>query len=334
MPTASDHRTMHLDPHILDFLKALEAQGGSPLYTLSPADARNVLLSLQRSVTVPTLPADSSDRTIRGGPTGEVALRIVRPHGVSGALPGIMYFHGGGWMLGDRETHDRLVREIAIGAQATVVFVEYARSPEAKYPVATEQAYTATAWLAEHGASIGVDPSRLAVAGDGVGGNLATVTTLLAKERGGPPIDFQVLCYPVTDANFDNESYRAFGAQGYWLTCETMCWFWDSYVPAPERHEFTVSPLQASLEQLRGLPPALIVTCENDVVRDEGEAYAQKLMAAGVPVRATRYLGAIHDLALLNPIVGTPPARAAIAQVNDTLRTVFAHKAPEERDTR
>lgn len=230
-------------------------------------------------------------------------------------------------MLGDIETHDRLVREIALGAQASVVFVEYARSPQAKYPVATEQAYSATAWVAEHGASIGVDTSRLAVAGDGVGGTLATVTTLLAKERGGPPIAFQVLLYPVTDANFDNESYRAFGANGYWLTREAMQWFWDSYAPAPERQEFTVSPLQASLEQLRGLPPALILTCEHDVVRDEGEAYAHKLMAAGVPVIATRYLGSIHDLVLLNPIAGTPSARAALAQVNDTLRTVFAHKA-------
>jgi acetyl esterase len=160
-------------------------------------------------------------------------------------------------MLGDAETHDRLVREIAIGAQATVVFVEYTRSPQAKYPVATEQAYTATAWVAEHGAAIGVDASRLAVAGDDVGGTLATVTTLLAKERGGPPIAFQVLLYPVTDANFETPSYQAFGAEeGYWLT---------------------------------------------------------------------RYLGAIHELALLNPIAGTPPARAALAQVIDTLRTVFAH---------
>ncbi len=332
MPTPSDRRTLQLDPHILDFLKALEAQGGPAFWTLSATSARTVLLSVQRSVIVATLPVDSSDCTIGGGPTGQIGLRIVRPQGASGTLPGIMYFHGGGWMLGDTETHDRLVREIATGAQATVVFVEYTRSPQAKYPVAIEQAYTATTWVAEHGASIGVDPSRLAVAGDGVGGNLATVTTLLAKERGGPPIDFQVLLDPVTDANFETPSYREFGAKGYWLTRETMRWFWDSYVPAPERKEFTVSPLRASLEQLRGLPPALIMTNEHDVVRDEGEAYAHKLMAAGVPVRATRSLGAIHDLALLNPIAGTPPARAALAQVSDTLRTVFAHKALSERN--
>ena len=327
MPTVSDHRALHLDPYILDFLKVLEAQGGPALSTLEAASARTVLLSVQRSVTVATLPADSSDRTIRGGPTGEISLRIVRPRGTCGVLPAVMYFHGGGWMLGDSETHDRLAREIAIGAQASVVFVEYARSPQAKYPVATEQAYAATRWVAEHGASVGVDASRLAVAGDDVGGTLAAVTTLLAKERGGPPIDFQVLLYPVTDANFETPSYQEFGAEGYWLTRETMRWFWDSYVPAPERQEFTVSPLRASLEQLRGLPPALIVTCEQDVVRDEGEAYAHKLMAAGVPVRATRYLGAIHDLVLLNPIALTPPARAALAQVNDILRTVFAREA-------
>jgi acetyl esterase len=330
MPTTSDRRSMHLDPHILDFLKAQTAQGGPPLWTLSTASARDVLLSVQRSVTVATLPVDSADRTLRGGPTGQIALRLVRPQGLSGVLPGVMYFHGGGWMLGDSETHDRLVREIATGAQATVVFVEYARSPQAKYPVAIEQTYTATSWVAEHGAAFGVDPSRLAVAGDGTGGTLATVTTVLAKERGGPPIDFQVLLYPVTDANFETPSYREYGDEGSWLTRETMQWFWDSYVPAAERKEFTVSPLRASLEQLRGLPPALIVTCEQDVVRDEGEAYAHRLMAAGVPVKATRSLGAIHDLVLLNPIASTPPARAALAQVIDTLRMAFAHKALSE----
>jgi acetyl esterase len=325
MPPTSDPRIMQLDPRILDFLTTLEAQGGPPLWTLSPTSAREVLLSVQRSVTVAPLPVDMADCTLLAGPTGRIGLRIVRPQGASGVLPGVMYFHGGGWMLGDSETHDRLVREIVTGAQATVVFVEYARSPQAKYPVATEQAYTATTWVAEQGALIGVDASRLAVAGDDVGGTLATVTTLLAKERGGPGIACQVLLYPVTDANFEKLSYLECGTEGYWLTRETMRWFWDSYVPAPERQEFTVSPLQASLEQLRGLPPALIITCERDVVRDEGEAYAHRLMAAGVPVRATRYLGAIHDLALLNPIAETLPARAALAQVIDTLRTVFAH---------
>lgn len=322
MRAIEDRRVMQLEPHTLDFLKELEAQGGPPLYTLSPADARNVLVSIQRSVNITKLPADSEDRTISGGPTGEISLHIVRPQGAAGALPGVMYFHGGGWVLGDKETHDRLVRDIANGAQATVVFVDYARSPEAKYPVAIEQAYAATKWVAEHGASIGVDPSRLVVAGDSVGGNMVAVVTLLARARGGPKIDFQVLFYPVMDANFDTQSYRQFGEAGYWLTREAMKWFWDSYAPESMRNEPTVSPLRASLDQLKELPPALIVTDENDVLRDEGEAYAHKLMAAGVPVAATRYLGTIHDFVMLNPITGTPAPRAAIAQVNDTLRRV------------
>ena len=324
MSTVADRRAVQLDPQILTFLRGLEAQGGPPLYTLSPADARNVLVSVQRSAKVTMLPVDSEDRTIPGGPTGEISLRIVRPQGSSTALPGVMHFHGGGWILGDKETHDRLVREIANGAQATVVFVDYARSPEAKYPVAIEQAYAATKWVAENGASLGIDPARLAVVGDSVGGNMVAAVTLLAKERGGPKITFQVLCYPVTDANFETQSYREFGGDGYWLTREAMKWFWDSYVPESERNQPTVTPLRASLDQLRGLPPALIIINENDVLRDEDEAYAHKLMTAGVPVMATRYLGAIHDLVLLNPIAQTVPARAAIAQMTDTLRHVFA----------
>jgi acetyl esterase len=324
MSTVEDRRAMQLEPRTLDFLKGLEAQGGPPLYTLSPADARNVLVSVQRSVNVTKLPADSEDRTIRGGPTGEISLRIVRPQGINTALPAIMYFHGGGWILGDKETHDRLVREIANGAQATVVFVDYARSPEAKYPVAIEQAYAATKWVAENGTTIGVDTSRLVAAGDSVGGNMVAAVTLLARARGGPKIDFQVLCYPVTNANFDTPSYQQFGQEGYWLTREAMRWFWDSYAPESVRNEPTVSPLRASLDQLRGLPPALLITDENDVLRDEGEVYAHRLMAAGVPVTAARYLGTIHDFMLLNPITGTPAPRAAIAQVNGTLRRVFA----------
>ncbi len=324
MSIVEDRRVMQLDLHVLEFLKGLESQGGPPLYTLSPAEARNVLLNVQRSVNVTRLSADIADRTIAGGPTGEISLRLVRPQGRSGPLPSVMYFHGGGWILGDKETHDRLVREIANGAQATVVFVDYARSPEAKYPVAIEQAYAATKWVAEHGAEIGVDASRLAVVGDSVGGNMVAAVTLLARERGGPKLDFQVLSYPVTDANFETASYRAFGTGEYWLSREAMKWFWESYAPEAARNQPTVSPLRATLDQLRGLPPALIITDENDVLRDEGEAYAHKLMAAGVEVVATRYLGTIHDFELLNPIAQTPATRAAIAQVIDTLRNIFA----------
>jgi acetyl esterase len=204
-----------------------------------------------------------------------------------------------------------------------VIFVDYARSPEAKYPTAVEQGYEALEWVAEQGATIGVDTSRLAVMGDSSGGNIATVVALLAKERNGPEIALQILLYPVTDADLNTLSYRKYGNGQYWLAREGMKWFWDSYVDISQRHEPTVSPLQASLRRLRGLPPALIITGENDVLRDEGEAYAHKLQEAGVVVVATRYLGAIHDFAMLNALVNTPPTRAAIAQVNETLHTVF-----------
>lgn len=326
MTTIVDPRAMYLEPNTLAWLKTLETQGGPPIYTLSPTEARSVLVNLQSGAHIPPLPADSEDRIIRGGPIGEISLRIIRPPGVTSALPGIVYFHGGGWVLGDKETHDRLIRELANGAGATVVFVDYTRSPEARYPVAIEQAYAATNWVAENGTLVGVDPSRLVVAGDSVGGNMATTVAMLAKERGGPKIGFQALFYPVTDANFENQSYQQFGAGGYWLTRDAMRWFWDSYAPEAVRNDPKVSPLQASLEQLRGLPPALVITDENDVLRDEGEAYAHKLMAAGVPTVGTRYLGTIHDFMLLNPITPTPAARAAISQVTNTLRIAFTQR--------
>jgi acetyl esterase len=311
--------TSGLDPSTDAFIKQLQAQGGPPIYTLSPTDARAVLDSIQ-SREVTTLPADIDDRMIPGGPTGTVSIRIVRPRGVAGPLPAVMYFHGGGWILGNAQTHDRLVREIANGAQVALVFVNYDRSPEAHYPVAIEQAYTATRWVAEHGTACALDPSRLIVVGDSVGGNMTAATTLLAKQRGGPKIAFQMLFYPVTDANFDTPSYRQY-ADGPWLTREAMQWYWNAYAPdVTVRKEPTTTPLQASLEQLAGLPPALIMTDENDVLRDEGEAYAHKLMTAGVRVTAMRYLGTIHDFMMLNPITETPAPRAAIAQAIGTLR--------------
>jgi acetyl esterase len=235
-----------------------------------------------------------------------------------------VYLHGGGWVLGGSDTHDRLVRELANGAQVAIVFVNYTLSPEAKYPVSLEQAYAATKWVAENGQTINVNPSRLAVAGDSAGGTLAAAVTLLAKERGGPKILFQLLFYPVTDANFDTPSYMAY-QDGFFLTREGMKWFWDNYTTdGTNRKEPTVSPLQASIEQLKGLPPALIINGEFDVLRDEGEAYAHKLMEAGVPVRAVRYHGTIHDFVMLNPITNTPATRGAIEQASDMLKKTFS----------
>ncbi len=310
------------------FIQTLVAAGGPPIYKMSTADARKVLDSLQ-SQPIEKLPAHIEDKTIAAGPTGEISLRIVRPEKSSGILPVIMYFHGGGWILGNANTHDRLVRELANGARAAVVFLNYTPSPEAKYPTAIEQAYAATKYIAERGGTLNLDPTRLAVAGDSVGGNMAAVVTLLAKDRGGPQINFQLLFYPVTDAGLDTPSYRQF-AKGPWLTKAAMKWFWDAYEPrVASRKKPTISPLEAPLAQLKGLPPALVITDENDVLRDEGEAYAQKLIRAGVHVTAVRYLATIHDFVMLNPLANSRATRNAIALAIASLQRALETAEPE-----
>ena len=308
-----------LYPAAQHFLDDLAAQGGTPIFKLPVAEARSVLNNLQSGPT-PKLPADVEDRNIPGGPTGQVSVRVIRPSGIRKGLPAVMYFHGGGWVLGSKATHDRLIREIACGAGVAVVFVNFTPSPEAKYPQPIEEAFAVTRWVAEKGKEIGIDPTRLCVAGDSVGGNMAAAVTLMAKQRGGPGIAFQLLFYPVTDANFDTGSYKQFAA-GYFLTREAMKWFWENYLPdVAARKQALACPLQASPEQLRGLPPALIITGECDVLRDEGEAYARKLIQAGVTVTAARYLAIIHDFVMLDVVTQTPAARGAIAQANSALR--------------
>jgi len=232
-----------------------------------------------------------------------------------------MYFHGAGWVMGDSTTHDRLVRRLAIGAGAMLVFVDYDRAPEYRYPVAIEEAYAATCYVADHPEEFGVDAARLAVAGDGVGGNMATIVTLLAKQRSGPRIGGQLLFCPVTSADFETGSYKQF-ADGPWLTKAAMQWSWDQYLPDHSlRKDPTASPLMASLEQLRGLPRALIITAENDVLRDEGEAYGRKLIEAGVEVVVARYNATIHDFVMLNALADAAPTRAAITQAVDFLKS-------------
>ena len=312
-----------LEPRTRQFVAELSAGHGRPIYTLSPTVAREVLRRVQAKP-VAKLPVAIEDTTFPVGPTGSVRVRIVRPYGAIGMLPAVMYFHGGGWMLGDKDTHDRMTREIAVGANATVVFVDYDRSPEARYPVAIEQAYSVTKYVAEHGPELGVDSTRLAVLGDSAGGNIAAAVTLLAKERGEPRIDLQVLLYPVTDVDFGTGSYDTF-ADGPWLTRRAMQWFWDAYLPYIDaRREPTATPLNATLEQLEGLPEALVIVAENDVLRDEGEAYARKLSRAGVRVTSVRYNGTIHDFMSLNALVDTPAARSAIWQVSQALRAAVA----------
>ena len=256
--------------------------------------------------------------------------RIVRPPHVTGTLPVILYIHGAGWVFGDAHTHDRLVRDLALGAHAAVVFPEYDRSPDVHYPVAIEQAYAVAQWIGREGTANLLDSSRMAVAGDSVGGNMAAALTLLAKERGDVSFVQQVLFYPVTNAAFDTDSYEQF-AEGYFLAREGMKWFWDQYTTdASERADVTASPLRASLDQLRGLPAALIITAEADVLRDEGEAYAAKLRAAGVPTTAVRYGGIIHDFVMLNALHDTDAAVAAVAQASSTLRVALHDESPRE----
>jgi acetyl esterase len=288
------------------------------LYELGPEGARKVLDDLQAA---PIAKPDVDERWITvPAEVGEVQVRIVKPLGSSGALPTVLYVHGGGWVLGNAGTHDRLVRELAVGVNAAVVFVEYDRSPEAHYPVAIEQAYATAQWITQHGGDEGLDATRLAVAGDSVGGNMAAALAILAKQRGDVTFVHQSLYYPVTDAAQDTDSYREF-AHGPFLLAKSMEWFWDAYLPdQTKRAEITASPLRANLDELDGLPEAFVIVDENDVLRDEGEAYARKLTEAGVRTTSVRYNGIIHDFMMLNPVRETAASTAAVEQAIHVLR--------------
>ncbi|WP_457030597.1 alpha/beta hydrolase [Kitasatospora sp. P5_F3] len=296
-----------------------QATAESPyLFELTPAEGRKAVDEVQSGeIELPAV--DEEWITVQGGPTGSVRVRIVKPAGSTGILPVILYIHGAGWVFGNAHTHDRLVRELAVGAGAAVVFPEYSLSPEARYPVAIEQNYAVARWIVQEGAGKALDGTRLAVAGDSVGGNMSAALTLMAKERGDVTLRQQVLFYPVMDAAFDTGSYHQF-ATGYFLRRDGMQWFWDQYTTdRDQRAEITASPLRATTEQLAGLPAALVITGEADVLRDEGEAYAAKLRAAGVPVTAVRFQGVIHDFVMLNALRGTYAAEAAIALAVRTL---------------
>ncbi|MEU5144250.1 alpha/beta hydrolase [Streptomyces sp. NPDC021139] len=300
-----------------------EATANPPyLFDLAPAEGRKAVDEVQSGdITKPDV--DEEWITVSGGPTGSVRARVVKPAGAEGTLPVILYIHGAGWVFGNAHTHDRLVRELAVGVDAAVVFPEYDLSPEARYPVAIEQNYAVAQWIVAEGATKGLDAGRLAVAGDSVGGNMTAALTLMAKERGDVTLVQQVLFYPVTDASFDTASYHQF-ATGYFLRRDGMQWFWDQYTTdEAERAQITASPLRATTEQLTGLPPALVITGEADVLRDEGEAYANKLREAGVPVTAVRYQGVIHDFVMLNALRETHAAEAAINQAVTVLRTAL-----------
>jgi acetyl esterase len=288
------------------------------LYELGPEGARAVLDDVQ-AAPIDKLPVDDHWVTVPAA-VGDVRVRIVRPVGVERELPVILYMHGGGWVIGNADTHDRLVRELVVGTGAALAFVEYDRSPEARYPVAIEQGYATARWITREGHAHGLDASRMAVAGDSVGGCMTAALALMAADRGDVRFVHQSMYYPVTDASQATASYAQF-AQGYYLTAAAMAWFWDQYAPdVAMRGERFCSPFAASDAQLAALPPALVMVDEADVLRDEGEAYAARLRGAGVAVTALRVDGIIHDFMMLNPLAATHGTRVAVAQAIATLR--------------
>lgn len=316
---ARDYSTdENITPEVKAFLKLVNA--GAPLETMSPKDARAVLAGAQAGVKVDLSGIDVSEKTIvADGYT--IKLHIVRPSGVGGVLPVFIYIHGGGWVLGDFPTHERMVRDLVVLSGAVAVFVNYTPTPDAVYPRQINEIYAATKWVAAHGADIGVDGKRLAVVGNSVGGNMTAVTALMAKERQGPAIRLQIMMWPILDANFETGSYKEFGTGGYYLTKATMMWMYDMYIKDPEkRKDIHASPLQAPIDELRGLPPALIAVDESDILRDEGEAYGRKLAAAGVPVTTVRYDGVIHDFGLLNGLATIPQTKSLFVQLAAELK--------------
>jgi len=314
--------TPALEPTAQAFVDGLS--GGKPIQTLTPSEARGVLSSVQKAAEVKLAEVQIKDLALPLGPTGSTSIRVIRPAGATGVLPAIIYMHGGGWVLGDRETHDRLIRELAVGTNAALVFVDYERSPEARYPVAIEQGYAVAKYVADNAEKLMVDGKHIVIAGDSVGGNMATAIALLAKERKGPNFRAQLLFYPVTDASMSSRSYEQF-ATGPWLTADAMAWYWEQYIPeAAQRAQSHASPINASKDELSGLPQTLLIVDENDVLRDEGEAYGRKLAEAGVRVTSVRYNGTIHDFVMLNALAATPAVRGAVGQAIGYLRFVFA----------
>ncbi|WP_344474912.1 alpha/beta hydrolase [Nonomuraea monospora] len=311
-------KTVVLEPAAQQFA---DANAKPPfIYQLPPEQGREILEKLQSDPNVPKPEIDEEWIQVQGGPTGVIPVRIVKPKGATGTLPVIFYIHGAGWVFGSAHTHDRLVRELAVRCGAAVVFPEYDRAPEAKYPTQIEQNYAAAQWVMQHGDEKGLDASRMAVCGDSVGGNMSIVLAMMAKERGDVRLLGQALFYPVTDANFDTESYKQF-ATGYYLNRDGMKWFWDQYTTDPaQRAEPHASPLRAKDEDLRGLPPALVLNGEADVLRDEGEAFAARLRQTGNDVTAVRLAGMVHDFAMVDLLRDTNANKTAMELATSMLR--------------
>jgi acetyl esterase/lipase len=334
----SRYPALIFEPVTAAYIDSEEAIGAERMHEMGVQGARE-WTETPHDPPVPRPEAQSEDATLPCGPTGSVRVRITRPPNSTGTvphvrepnvgmLPAIIYLHGGGWILGTKESYDRAMRELAIGANAAVVFVDHDRSPEFPYPIPVEQAYAVANYVAEHGAEMNIDGSRLAVMGDSAGGNMTAVVTIMAKERGGPKILLQGLLYPCTDASMSSDAYKRF-APGPWLSRGSMEWFWNAYAPdSKTRRAPYVSPSEATIDQLRGLPPAVAIMAEHDILVDEAEDYVRKLMHAGVPVAATRYVGVTHGFVTLDSLAQSPAARNAIAMLTAALRGAWASVAP------
>jgi acetyl esterase len=286
---------------------------------LSKEEARAAFIAAQNMVNVDLSGIDELQTTIPCDDY-DIPLNIVRPKGAQGLLPVFLFIHGGGWALGDYQTHRRMVRDLVVLTGFAGVFINYTPSPEAKYPQALHEIHTAAKWIAEYGEEIGVDAGRMGIVGNGVGANMSAASTLMAKANGGPDFKIQILMWPATIATFDTPSWKQFGKQEF-LTDELMRWMWDQYTTDPaQRKEIFASPLQATPEQLQGLPPTLIQVAENDILRDEGEAFGRALDDAGVTVTTVRYIGVIHDFGLLNGLAQLPPTKSLFLQAAAELK--------------
>ena len=306
-----------LSPAVKSFLKPLNSEG-KPLEKLPVADARNVLVGAQSGVAVDMSGITESEKTIVADGY-KITLNVVRPKGVTGKIPVFLFVHGGGWVLGDYPTHKRMVRDLSVLTGFAGVFINYSRAPEAKYPVPVNEVYAVAKWVKQHGTDINVDGSKMGIVGNSAGGNLATASALMAKQKGESLYKVQVLFWPVTNANFETVSWQNYGSQRF-LTANLMKWMWDQYIPVEKRNEIYASPLLATPEQLQGLPPTLIQTAENDILRDEGEAYGTKLSDAGVMVTTVRYNDVIHDFGLLNGLADIPQTKALFLQAAAELK--------------
>jgi len=307
---------MPLSAKSKEFLEMFAAAGAPPLGSVGVAETRASFDGIAAFGGPPVPVAMVENRKIPG-PAGDIPVRIYAPENTS-PTPALVYFHGGGWVIGTLDTHDPICRHLTKETGAVVVSVDYRLAPEHKFPAGPEDCYAATCWVADHAAELGIDAKRIAVGGDSAGGNLAAVVSLMARDRGKPKIGFPLLVYPVTDHSYDTASYRE-NAKDLLLEKDSMVWFWNHYLASPADGENPyASPLRA--KDLKGLPPAMVVTAEFDPLRDEGEAYAKRLREAGVPVKHKRYDGVIHGFAMLTGVF--PEAAQVVADVVGEIRAI------------